>query len=36
MVGSTLEYIVWLIFSKYIFQKTVSYFPSLEHDFEND
>ena len=35
MVGSTLEFIVLLIFSKYSFQKTVSYFPDLKQDFEN-
>ena len=36
MVGPTLEFIVWLIFSKYSFQKTISYFPNLKQDFEND
>ena len=35
MVGPKLEFIVWLIFSKYSFQKTVSYFPDLKQDFEN-
>ena len=35
MVSLTLEFIVWLIFFKYIFLKTVSYFPDLKHDFEN-
>ena len=35
MVGLTLEFIVWLIFSKYSFQKTVSYFLDLKQDFEN-
>ena len=35
MVGSTFEFIVLLIFSKYSFQKTVSYFPNLKQDFEN-
>jgi len=35
MMGLTLEFIVWLIFFKYSFQKTISYFLSLEHDFEN-
>ena len=36
MVGPTLEFIVSLIFSKYSFQKTVSYFLDLKQDFEND
>ena len=36
MVGLTLEFIVWLIFSRYSFQKTVSYFPYLKQDFENN
>ena len=36
MVSPTLEFIIWLIFSKYSFQKTVSYFPDLKQDFEND
>ena len=36
MVGLTSEFVVWLIFSKYSFQKTVSYFLGLEQDFEND
>ena len=35
MVGHTLEFIVWLIFSKYNFQKTISYFLDLKQDFEN-
>ena len=30
MVGPTLEFIFWLIFSKYSFQKTVFYFLDLE------
>ena len=30
-----IEFIVWLIFSKYNFQKTISFFPDLEQDFEN-
>ena len=30
MVGHTLEFIVWLIFSKYSFQKIVSFFPDLK------
>ena len=34
MVGPTLEFIVWLIFFKYSFQKTVLYFPGLKQDFE--
>ena len=34
MVDSTLEYIVWLMFSKYSFQKIVSYFPYSDQDFE--
>ena len=36
MVGLTLKFIIWLIFSKYSVQKLVSYFPNFEHDFEND
>ena len=35
MVGPTLKFIIWLIFSKYRFQKIVSYFPNLKQDFEN-
>ena len=35
MMGLILEFIVGLIFSKYGFQKIVSYFPGLEQDFEN-
>ena len=35
MVGPILEFIVWLIFSKYSFQKTISYFLGLEQNFEN-
>ena len=34
-MGPILEFIVRLIFSKYSFQKTVSYFPNLKLDFEN-
>ena len=30
IVGPTLEFVVWLIFSKCNFQKTISYFPCLE------
>ena len=36
MVALTLEFIIWLIFSKYNFQKIVSYFLGLEQDFENN
>ena len=32
---SALEFIGWLIFSTYSFQKIVSYFPYLKQDFEN-
>ena len=35
-MGPTVEFIVWLMFSKYNFQKTVSYFPCWVQDFEND
>ena len=35
LVDFTLKFIVWLIFSKYNFQKTISYFPDLKQDFEN-
>ena len=35
MMSLTLEYIVWMIFSKYNFQKTIPYFLSLKHNFEN-
>ena len=35
MVSPILEFIVWLIFSKYSFQKTIFYFPDLKQDFEN-
>ena len=34
-MGPTLEFIVWLIFSKYSFHKIVSYFPNLKQNFEN-
>ena len=32
-MGHTFEFIVWLIFSKYNFQKTVSNFPNLKIEF---
>ena len=35
MVGPTLEYIVWLMFFKYSFQKIISYVPCSNQDFEN-
>ena len=35
MMDPTHEYIVWLTFSIYGFQKIIPYFPYSEHDFEN-
>ena len=34
MVGPVLEYIVWLIFSRYSFQKIVSYFSCSNQNFD--
>ena len=36
MMDLTLKFIVYLIFSKYSFQKTVFYFLDLKQDFENN